>query len=55
MLGGVSAAFAAASAYFVGCRIVRNVSEYEFAGGVNEADADGLFKTVQQFKVGTET
>jgi hypothetical protein len=42
-------AFAEVSAYFDGCRIKRNVSEYEFAGGVTDTDADGLLKTVQQF------
>src|ERR1700743_3032872 len=32
-------AFAALSAYFDGCRIKRNTSEYEFAGGVSDTDA----------------
>lgn len=48
------AAFAAVSAYFDGCRIKRNVSEYEFAGGVSDTDADGLLKAAQQFAVDAE-
>jgi hypothetical protein len=43
--------FAKLSAYFDGCRIKRNASEYNFAGGVTDTDADGLLKTVQQFVV----
>ena len=42
------------SAYFDGCRIKRNVSEYEFAGGVSDTDADGLLKAAQQFAVDAE-
>ncbi len=42
-------AFAAISAYFDGCRIKRNVSEYEFAGGVSDTDAEGLLEAVQTF------
>jgi hypothetical protein len=37
--------FAKLSAYFDGCRIKRNASEYDFAGGVTDTDADGLLKT----------
>ena len=44
-------AFAALSAYFDGCRIKRNASEYTFAGGVSDTDADGLLKAVQNFAV----
>lgn len=44
-------AFAALSAYFDGCRIKRNTSEYTFAGGVSDTDADGLLKAVQNFAV----
>jgi hypothetical protein len=46
--------FAKASAYFDGCRIKRNASEYDFAGGVTDTDADGLLKTVQQFAIDAE-
>jgi hypothetical protein len=42
-------AFAAQSAYFDGCRIKRNVSEYEFAGGVSDTDAEGLLEAVRKF------
>ena len=47
-------AFAALSAYIDGCRIKRNASEYDFAGGVSDTDADGLLKTVQQFGIDAE-
>ncbi len=39
------------SAYFDGCRIKRNASEYHFAGGVSDTDADSLLETVRQFAV----
>lgn len=42
-------AFAALSAYFDGCRIKRNVSEYEFAGAVSDTDAEGLLEAVRKF------
>lgn len=42
-------AFAKLSAYFDGCRIKRNVSEYEFSGGVSDTDVDSLLTTVNQF------
>jgi hypothetical protein len=42
-------AFAALSAYFDGCRIKRNASEYDFAGGVSDTDADSLLQVVQKF------
>jgi hypothetical protein len=48
-------AFVAISAYFDGCRIKRNVSEYEVAGGITDTDADGLLKAVRQFAVDAET
>jgi hypothetical protein len=35
-LEAADTAFVAISAYFDGCRIKRNVSEYEFGGGVTE-------------------
>lgn len=44
-------AFAALSAYFDGCRIKRNISEYDLAGGVSDTEADGLLETVQQFAI----
>ena len=47
-------AFAALSAYFDGCRIKRNASEYTFAGGVSDTDADGLLNTVRQFAIDAE-
>ena len=47
-------AFAALSAYFDGCRIKRNASEYDFAGGVSDTDADGLLQVVQKFRVDAE-
>jgi len=43
-------AFASRSTYFDGCRTKRNVSEYDFAGGVTETDADGLLKAVREFE-----
>jgi hypothetical protein len=53
-LEAADTAFVAISAYFDGCRIKRNVSEYEVAGGVTDTDADGLLKTVRQFAVDVE-
>lgn len=47
-------AFAAQSAYFDACRMKRNTSEYDYAGGVSETDADGLLQTVRQFAVEAE-
>ena len=47
-------AFATLSAYFDGCRIKRNASEYDFAGGISETDADGLLTTVRQFAIDAE-
>jgi hypothetical protein len=47
-------AFAALSAYFDGCRMKRNDCEYDFAGGVTNTDAEGLLKTVTQFKTDAE-
>ena len=53
-LEAADSAFAAISAYFDGCRIKRNVSEYEFAGGVSDTDADGLLTTVRNFAIDVE-
>lgn len=47
-------AFAGLSAYFDGCRIKRNASEYDFAGGVSDTEANGLLTTVQQFAIDAE-
>lgn len=47
-------AFAAMSAYFDGCRIKRNASEYDVAGGVSDTDADSLLKVVEKFRLETE-
>jgi hypothetical protein len=47
-------AFAALSTYFDGCRIKRNASEYDFAGGVTDMDADGLLNAVKQFAQDSE-
>jgi len=44
-------AFASLSAYFDGCRVKRNASEYDFAGGVSDTDAAGLLKTTRQFEI----
>jgi hypothetical protein len=46
-------AFAVLSAYFDGCRIKRNVSEYDGAGVVTDTEAEELLKTVQQFAMDT--
>ena len=47
-------AFATQSAYFDGCRIKRNASEYDAAGGVSETEAGGLFETARQFAIEAE-
>jgi len=47
-------AFAAQSAYFDGCRIKRNATEYDVAGGVSDTEADALFTMVRQFAVDAE-
>jgi hypothetical protein len=44
----------AISVYFDGCRIKRNVSEYEVAGGVTDTDADGLLEAVKNFAIDVE-
>jgi hypothetical protein len=53
-LGAADPVFATLSVYFDGCRIKRNASEYDFAGGVSDTDADGLLKTVKQFATDAE-
>jgi len=47
--------FAALSAYFDGCRLKRNASEYDFAGGVTDTEADALLTAVRQFAVHAES
>ena len=47
-------AFRALSAYFDGCRMKRNRSEYDFAGGVSDTDAKGLLTAVRQFAIDAE-
>ena len=49
------ASFSGLAVYFDGCRVKRNASEYDFAGGVSDTDADGLVKVVQKFAVDVET
>jgi hypothetical protein len=46
--------FATLSAYFNNCRMLRNQSEYDFAGGISDADADQLLKEVKRFAVDAE-
>ena len=46
-------AFAAASAYFDGCRMKRNECEYDYAGAVTETEAGALLETVRQFAIDT--
>lgn len=41
--------FAKLSAYFDACRVKRNISEYDFAGGITDTDADGLAKAARDF------
>jgi len=53
-LGAADPVFATLSAYFDGCRIKRNASEYDFAGGVSDTDADGLLNAVKQFATDAE-
>ena len=53
-LEAADSAFASKSAYFDGCRTKRNVSEYDFAGGVTETDADGLLEAAKEFEVKVE-
>jgi hypothetical protein len=47
-------AFAALSSYLNSCRMLRNQSEYDFAGGIADSDADQLLKSVQQFAADAE-
>jgi hypothetical protein len=47
-------AFATLSSYFNNCRMLRNQSEYDFAGGISDSDADQLLQEVQRFAPQTE-
>jgi hypothetical protein len=47
-------AFATLSAYFNDCRMIRNESEYDFAGGVTDTDVDQLLNAVKQFAADAE-
>ena len=49
------AAFKFNADYFQICRMKRNDSEYDFAGGVSTSEADELVKAVVQFLTDTET
>jgi SAV_6107-like HEPN len=48
-------AFSGLSAYFDGCRVKRNASEYDFAGGVSDTDAEGLLNAAQQFAAAVDS
>ena len=47
-------AFAALSSYFNNCRMLRNQSEYDFAGGVSDTDVDQLLQELKQFATDAE-
>lgn len=47
-------AFATLSSYFNNCRMLRNQSEYDFAGGISESDADQLLQEVKKFATQAE-
>ena len=47
-------AFAGRATYFDLCRVRRNDSEYDFAGGISKADADDLETAVMKFRVEVE-
>jgi hypothetical protein len=47
-------AFATLSAYFNNCRMLRNQSEYDFAGGISDGDADHLLREVKKFTADAE-
>lgn len=40
--------------YFDLCRLQRNDSEYDYAGGISQTDADNLINQVQQFQTQAE-
>ena len=47
-------AFARLSAYFDACRGKRNASEYDFAGGTTDTDAEGLARAARKFSAQVE-
>jgi hypothetical protein len=53
-LAAADPAFATLSSYFNNCRMLRNQSEYDFAGGVSDGDADELLLEVQKFATDAE-
>jgi hypothetical protein len=54
-LEATDSAFATLSAYFNDCRMIRNESEYELAGGVTDTDAEQLLEAVRQFAADAES
>jgi hypothetical protein len=46
--------FATLSVYFNNCRMLRNQSEYDFAGGVSDSDANQLLQEVNKFATEAE-
>ncbi|MDE2263058.1 MAG: hypothetical protein KGL45_11090 [Gammaproteobacteria bacterium] len=47
-------AFSLSSAYFDGCRVKRNTTEYDLAGAITDTEADALLNAVQRFAVDVE-
>lgn len=48
-LEAADSAFTTLSAYFNNCRMLRNQTEYDFAGGISDVDANQLLQEVKQF------
>jgi hypothetical protein len=46
--------FSTLSAYFNDCRMIRNESEYDVAGGISDTDADQLLQAVRRFATDAE-
>jgi len=53
-LEAADSAFSTLSSYFNNCRMLRNQSEYDFAGGVSISDADQLLREVKKFAADAE-
>jgi hypothetical protein len=53
-LEAADSVFATLSSYFNNCRMLRNQSEYDFAGGISESDADQLLQEVKKFATQAE-
>jgi hypothetical protein len=53
-LEAADSAFATLSPYFNNCRMLRNQSEYDFAGGIADSDADQLLIEVRKFATDAE-